>query len=280
MSRKSALKFDEIGYWSEVKLDIIKDYAAAYSKILTAQREPSLYHVYIDAFAGPGVHISKTTGNFVAGSPVNALYLKPPFREYHLIDLDQNKVAALKSVVAGRPDVHVHPGDCNSILLKKVLPKVRFEDRRRGLCLLDPYGLHLKWQVIEIAGRMQSIDMFLNFPVADINRNVLWRNPEGVDSKDIERMNSFWGDESWRNIAYVTDRNLFGFPEKEDNETVAEGFRERLQKVAGFKHVPKPLAMRNSRGATVYYLFFASQKLVGKQIIEDIFDKYRQRGAI
>jgi hypothetical protein len=31
------LRYDEIGYWSEVKLDIIKKYAAAYSKIL---REP------------------------------------------------------------------------------------------------------------------------------------------------------------------------------------------------------------------------------------------------
>jgi len=31
MSRKSKLQFDEIGYWSEIKLDIIKEYAAAYS---------------------------------------------------------------------------------------------------------------------------------------------------------------------------------------------------------------------------------------------------------
>ena len=28
------LQFDEIGYWSEVKLDIVRKYAAAYSKIL------------------------------------------------------------------------------------------------------------------------------------------------------------------------------------------------------------------------------------------------------
>ena len=54
--------FDEIGYWSEVKLDIVKDYAAAYSRILAAQEKPALHHVYIDAFAGAGVHISKATG--------------------------------------------------------------------------------------------------------------------------------------------------------------------------------------------------------------------------
>jgi three-Cys-motif partner protein len=52
-------KYDEIGYWSEIKLDIIKDYAAAYSRILSSQKKPSLYHIYIDAFAGAGKHISK-----------------------------------------------------------------------------------------------------------------------------------------------------------------------------------------------------------------------------
>jgi len=30
-SKPAPLKFDEIGYWSEVKLEIIKEYASAYS---------------------------------------------------------------------------------------------------------------------------------------------------------------------------------------------------------------------------------------------------------
>jgi len=277
MSRKSELKFDKIGYWSEIKLDIIKDYASAYSKILAAQENPKFYHIYIDAFAGPGVHIKRSTGEFIKGSPVNAILVKPPFCEYHLIDLDQKKIALLKEIVEGRADVHVHEGDGNDILLKNVFTRVLFKDYRRGLCLLDPYGLDLKWEVIQTAGQMGSIDMFLNFPVADINRNVLWRNPEGVDSADIDRMTAFWGDTSWREIAYTTELSLFRFKEKVDNETVAEGFRKRLLKVAGFKHVPKPMPMRNSRGVIVYYLFFASQKPVAMNIVEAIFNKYRQR---
>ncbi len=278
MSQESKLKFDEIGYWSEMKLDIIKDYASEYSKILTAQNTPKLYHVYIDAFAGAGKHISRKTGDFVPGSPMNALQVTPPFREYYLIDLNQEKVGALQKIAGERADVHVYEGDCNSILLNEVFPKVKYENYRRGLCLLDPYGLHLNWEIIKTAGQSRSIDMFLNFPVADMNRNVLWHNPEEVDPKDIERMNAFWGDESWRKIAYSSTGNLFGFLEKEDNETVAEAFRERLKKVAQFKNVPKPLPMRNSRGATVYYFFFASQKPVANRIIEHIFDKYRKRG--
>jgi three-Cys-motif partner protein len=121
--------------------------------------------------------------------------------------------------------------------------------------------------------------MFLNFPVADMNRNVLWRSPEGVNPADIERMNAFWGDDSWHGIAYTTKEDLVGpWLEKETNEMVAEGFRKRLEKKAGFTYVAAPLPMRNSRGAIVYYLFFASQKPVARHIVEGIFKKYQERG--
>jgi hypothetical protein len=62
-------KIDEIGRWTKVKLDILKRYAAEYSKILSSQRNPPFFHVYIDAFAGAGYHLSKTTGEWVLGSP-------------------------------------------------------------------------------------------------------------------------------------------------------------------------------------------------------------------
>jgi len=279
MSRTKQLKFDEIGYWSQIKLDIVKDYASAYSQILAAQAKPALHHVYIDAFAGVGVHVSKATGEYVPGSPVNALLVRPPFREYHLIDIDGQKAALLRELTAGQPNVYAHEGDCNSILLNRVFPQICYEEYRRGLCLLDPYGLHLDWKVIQKAGQMRSIELFINFPVADINRNVLWRNPEGVDEADVARMNAFWGDDSWRQVAYQSEPGLFGdIVEKKDNEAVAEGFRQRLKAVAGFKYVPDPTPMRNSKGAVVYYLFFASQKPVAAKIVRNIFNKYRNRG--
>ena len=280
MNKDTGLKFDEIGYWSEIKLDIVRDYAAEYSKILAAQKNPVLYHVYIDGFAGSGIHISKNRGELVPGSPLNALQITPPFREYYLIDLDSQKVSLLKQIVGSREDVHILEGDANRLLIEEVFPNVSYKEYRRGLCLLDPYGLHLNWEVLSKAGQMGSIDMFLNFPVADINRNVIWRDPTGVRQSDIKRMDMFWGDDSWRKIAYRPVEGLFEtIEEKVNNETVAEAFRERLRCVAGFKHVPKPLPMRNSKGAIVYYLFFASQKPVAEKIIQHIFNKYRNRGV-
>jgi len=92
-------------------------------------------------------------------------------------------------------------------------------------------------------------------------------------------MLAFWGDDTWKSVAYTTERSLFGDQEKESNDVVAEGFRQRLMKVAGFKRVPSPVPMRNSTGATVYYLFFASHIDVAEKIVKEIFEKYRKRGV-
>ena len=90
-----ALKFDEIGYWSELKLEIIREYAAAYSRILKSRAD--LSHVYVDAFSGAGKHKKKGTGEFIDGSPLVALGVKPDFDEYHFIDLESDKVDFLQS---------------------------------------------------------------------------------------------------------------------------------------------------------------------------------------
>jgi three-Cys-motif partner protein len=279
--KKQKLKLDEIGNWSEIKLDIIREYAKAYSTILAAQERPPLHHVYIDAFAGAGFHVSKTTREQVDGSPIIAVKTQPPFKEYHFIELDGPRVGNLQSIFGQRTDIHIHHGDCNAVMLKEVLPKVRYQDYRRGLCLLDPYGLHLNWEVIRTVGEMGTIDMFLNFPIADMNRNVFWRNPDGVAEADIARMTAFWGDESWRTVAYRKELGLYGdIAEKNDNETVAEAFQERLQKSPNSVKVPAPVPMKNNKGAVVYYLFFASKKPVAGSIVTDIFQKYRNQGAI
>jgi len=275
-----AVKLDEIGYWSEVKLDIISRYAKEYSKIMTSQ-EFIKAHYYIDAFAGAGVHITKGTKEPVPGSPLNALMIEPPFTGYSFIDLDGRKVKLLRELVADRQNVDIYQGDCNPILLDKVLPTIRYEEFKRALCLLDPYGLHLKWDVVHAAGQSRAIEIFLNFPVMDMNMNVLWGNPEKVSKDQVARMDAFWGDGSWKQAAYRRTQGLFDtIEEKTSNEAVAEAYRQRLKTVAGFQYVPSPMPMRNTKGAIVYYLFFASPNRTGDKIVRYIFDKYRTRGTV
>lgn len=89
-----------------------------------------------------------------------------------------------------------------------------------------------------------------------------------------------WGDSSWQTAAYRKRADLFGeVEEKASNEEIAEAFRDRLERVAGFSFVPKPMPMRNSRGAVVYYLYFASPNRTGARIVTEIFGKYGDAGA-
>jgi three-Cys-motif partner protein len=276
--------FDEIGYWSEIKLDIIREYASAYSRVLSNQN-CIRRHIYIDAFSGPGIHISKNTGEFVDGSPLNALLVDPPFCEFHFIDLDMDKLDALRQIVGNRSNATIHHGDCNEVLLDRVFDRCRYEDFARGLCLLDPYKLNVDWKVLKKAGAMRSVEVFYNFMIMDANRNVLWRNPEKVRSEERNRFTNVWGDETWRDAAYDSTQRLFSFDsdseefvsEKKGNEAIAKAFQERLRKVAGFTYVPDPIPLRNSTGAVVYYLYFASFNATGAKIVKHIFNKYRER---
>lgn len=268
-------RFDEIGYWSQLKLEIVEKYGAAYTNAFS--RSPNLKKYYIDAFSGAGLHVAKTTGALVEGSPARALKIRPPFDGYHFIDLDAEKTDYLRSICGDRPDVDIHTGNANDYLVRTVLPSIQYRSFRRALCLLDPYGLDLDWEVIRSAGRSLVVDMFLNFPVMDMNRNAIWRDPDKVPKAGLERMNRFWGDESWKQAAYgkSPQADLFGTPiVKQNNDQVVAAFRERLMKVAGFKFVAEPLPMRNSTNAVVYYLFLASPKAVAQKIITDIFKKY------
>lgn len=277
------VEYDEIGIWSEVKLAIVKEYASAYSTILDKNRResiPSLRWLYIDAFAGPGLHLSKATGDVIDGSPLIALKTKPPFSEYHFIDEDSARADQLRLISGPRPDVHIYTEDCNDILLQKVFPKAKYGDYRRALCLLDPYNINLKWEVIKTAGQMKSVELFLTFMIMDINRNALRKNPDKANQGKIDQLTRLWGDDTWHAAAYDTSGDLFGNPEKVSNERFAEAWRERLKKVAGFKYVAKPMPMKTRTNSVIYYLYFASQKPVAANIVNDIFDKYRKRQGL
>lgn len=115
-------QLDVVGYWTEIKLLILKEYAAAYAKVLKNQKH--ITHVaYIDAFAGAGAHISKTSGEQINGSPATVLSIQPGFSHYHFIEMDPDRAQRLRQQYH-RPDVTVYSGDCKQVLLREVFPQL------------------------------------------------------------------------------------------------------------------------------------------------------------
>ena len=157
--------------------------------------------------------------------------------------------------------------------------KTSARDDARALCLLDPYGLNVDWNVLRAARQMRSVEIFYSFMIMDANMNVLWRNPDKVSEVQLARIDRSWGDRSWRESAYIKQPGLFGeMEEKASNEAVIGALQQRLREVAGFEDVPEPLPMRNSTGAVVYYLVFASPSKTGAKIVTEIYNRFRQRG--
>jgi three-Cys-motif partner protein len=272
---------DEVGYWTEMKLEIIRKYSSAYTTIM--RKQPCIRgYAYIDGFAGAGEHISRTTGEKIDGSPALALRLPHSFTEYHFIDLDGKRIVHLRALKADRTNVHVWKGDCNDVLLNEIFPLFTYESYRRALCLLDPYNLNPSWPVVEKAGELRTIEIFLNFMIMDANKNVLKNDPSRVDEAQKRRFSAFWGDRSWEGIVYQEEpADLFGLKRLKNAATdiIINAYRERLMKVAGFRYVPDPIPMKNSKGVPIYYLFFASQNEKGFEIASNILNKYRDYQA-
>jgi len=271
-----SFEFDEIGPWSELKLEILREYAGPYSKILANN---GFHHGYIDAFSGPGLHIRKGDGTEVQGSPLVALNVEPKFDEYHFIDLDGEKIEHLRGQVGGRNGVEFYTGDSNQVLREKFLPRFTFEKRTRALCLLDPYKLTLDWSVLTMAGKSRAVEVFVNFPVMHMNRNCKKQQLGEIMPGELRAMDNFWGDRSWHAAMFQPSGQglLFGGDElvKQENQDLVDAYCSRLREIAGFEFVARPFAMRNSRGAVVYYLIFASPNKTGWKIVQDIYRKRR-----
>lgn len=276
MSGAEGFPYDRIGPWSETKLEIIRKYANAFTTVTSARK---LCRVYIDGFAGAGRHVSRETGEEVPGSPLRVLSVKPPFNEYHLVDLDAARIGLLRAELGSHRDVHLYCGDCNQVLVDQVLPTIRYEDYKRAFCLLDPYGLHLEWPVLEAAARQRTVDVLINFPIHDINRNL---KRSSVSAGHEGRMLRFWGDDTWRDTLWTKSRQLTLFGDADDekacNWAIVDAYRDRLRTVAGFRFTSSALPMRNSKGATVYYLVAASANPTAIQIMNDILGRYGSEG--
>jgi three-Cys-motif partner protein len=117
-------KFDEIGIWSELKLEIVEQYGAANTKAFARNR---LKKYYIEGFSGAGVHVAKKTKAQVEGSPARALKVQPPFDGYCFIDLNKDKTDYLRAVCGDRKDVDIHTGDSNEYLTGMVLPEIQYK---------------------------------------------------------------------------------------------------------------------------------------------------------
>ena len=268
------------GDWTEEKLVCVSKYLKAYTKIMSGKR---FRFEYIDAFAGTGYRelisdedtdkvmfpelISQEVMNFRQGSARNALEVKPPFMKYIFIEENEDnysELEKLKEEFLLKPEfpkdsIECVHGDANEYL--KNLCQKSWKTNR-ALVFLDPFGMQVEWETIRLIAETQAIDLWLLFPIGTVNR-LLKRNGE-IRPSIQEKLNLFFGNESWFEVFYRSAQRIPIFDQDEQWEKIGNIFAEieqylmeRLQEI--FSGVAdNSLSLRNSKNVPLYLLCFAA----------------------
>ena len=275
---------DEIGPWSEEKLNILADYLKAYCTILNAKKRQGKIseYCYIDAFAGSVTPTRKDTKAYVEGSPLRALRTEPAFDRYIFIDINKTRI---KERIARLPEqfpekadrIHIYQGDCNDILISEIIPRFHWKTGRRGIVFLDPYAPNVRWDVVRLLASAKTFDVFINYPLMGLTRLLPIKHPPTENHRKI--ISNVLGCEEWYDKVYGEEpwKLLMGGEQPIVRQVnpipwLTKYYVDCLDDA--FDCVSDIKLMRNSKNAPLYALVLASRVGVATKIMNDIFNKY------
>ncbi|WP_261665248.1 three-Cys-motif partner protein TcmP [Deinococcus sp. Marseille-Q6407] len=253
--------------WTADKLEFLERYLPAFQlacKRFWNEQEGHTNTYYVDGFAGPGKN--DINGVLRKGSPLIAASVKPPFKEYFLIEKGLKNVNQLKAELAAdeysgiRQHIHLQRGDFN----KEVASILRQMQRNLPtFYLMDPEGLELEWETVRQIGDRPKADLFILVSAGGVTRCA--GSPPTHD-----RVTQFYGHERWRPIAEGLNPQTVMRQSK--FEAFLELYLEGLRGL-GFSHVERYLIATNSKNSNLHTLVFASKNGTALRIAEDILKK-------
>ena len=270
------------GDWTEQKLECVSAYLHEYTKIMNKQ---AFKFDYIDAFAGTGYReimldedINETmfpeldtqeVVNFRQGSARNALETQPPFNKYIFIEEDKENFSELEKLTE---EFSEHNIECIRTDANEYFRDVCKESwkMRRALVFLDPFGMQVEWNTIELIAKTEAIDLWILFPIGTVNR-LLKRNGD-IRLSIRNKLNKCFGDDDWFQLFYQLSQQIPLFDEEEEWEKIGDIFIEIEQyfidrlngTFAGVAN--NPLSLRNSKNVPLYLLCFAAANSKGAPI--------------
>jgi three-Cys-motif partner protein len=268
------------GDWTEVKLNVLRQYLQFYT---TAFKNQPFKSIYIDAFAGTGerqriipaapIFNEDEKIETLAGSAKIALETKNPFDKYIFIEKVKQRLDRLRDIAEGYPDrdVEFHQGDANFILYE-ICDRFNWK-QHRAVLFLDPYGLEVDWNTLEKIRTTKAIDVWFLFSISGLYRQAALKF-DSIEDYKINTINRILGTDDWQKIFYQqqeTDpqEDLFKeqFIRMERTASVSDlelYIKNRLEEL--FPYVSDSLPLYN-RGVQLYSLFLCvsnpSPKAIG-----------------
>ena len=252
---------------TRAKHEILKRYLQAWMVILSQGRFPEI--LYIDGFAGPGQYEGGE-----AGSPIialdTALGFQPPLTAaVHFLFVEERSDRAdhLRQQVALR----ALPSNFSAVVEGSITFEMAFTNRyssfvRRGrliptFAFIDPFGwTGAPFTLVKQILSHRSCEVFINFMYEEINRFIGHQD-------QVANFNSFFGTEEWKRCASAS--------EPVRNRCLHDLYLRQLHTGAAYV---RSFEMSNARDVTDYYLFYATNELLGLKKMKEAMWKADESG--
>lgn len=241
---------------TRAKHEILKRYLQAWVPILGGGRFPEI--VYVDGFAGPGRYSKGEPGSPVIALRA-ALGQRVPIRakvRFLFVERDPDRADVLQQIVdsidlPGNFDVAVAKAETFEVAFAKLLAS--YKDKGMGLpptfSFIDPFGWRgAPFSIVAEIMSHPSCEVLVTFMYEDINRFL------GLPDQEAN-FDAWFGTPEWRNALLLPDPRA-------RNRFLHDLYLRQLKKTARAKYV-RSFEMRNDRDVTDYYLFYATNNLLG-----------------
>ncbi|MGH7096030.1 MAG: three-Cys-motif partner protein TcmP [Stellaceae bacterium] len=256
---------------TRAKHDILRRYLRAWMPILAQAGFPNI--LYIDGFAGPGRYAGGEDGSPIIAVK-SALEHKARIKGnilFLFVEKEQNRAAMLRKCLDELP---MPPNFQIEIAGNK-----KFSDAFEGLkqsylrrarkfpptfAFIDPFGwTGAPFDVVQFILGQPNCETFVTFMYEEINRFL--GHPDQPANFD-----EFFGTPEWRRGIRLS------LPSNRDR-SLHDLYLHQLRKVAGARYV-RSFRMQNESNLTDYYLFYASNSLLGLKKMKEAMWRVDESG--
>ena len=259
----------EIEPHTRAKHEILRRYLQAWMPILTQGGFQKV--MYIDGFAGPGRYSEGEEG-----SPVIALEvaldqpaLKRAAIRFVFVEMHPERARMLRTIVEGVevPDnfqVEVFGGQTFKAAMDRILATYSGVGMPPTFAFIDPFGWSgVQFSIVREILRHQSCEVLVTFMYEEINRFL--RHPDQGENFDL-----FFGTPDWRDGLELKDPRM-------RNRFLHDLYLRQLRESACVKYV-RSFEMRNERDVVDYYLFYATNNILGLKKMKEAMWKVDEAG--
>lgn len=271
------------GSWTQTKINILVKYTQAY---LTIMNKTKFKLIYFDGFAGSGDIMIGEEGDYeiIAGAAKQIVGITSPrsFDIYYFVELDKDKRYILEyelNSIRPTSNVHVVNDDCNN-RLKTMSVFLKNNPDYRALVFLDPFGMNLNWDSIELL-KEKGVDVWILSPTGMGAGRGLKRTVDKIPEGWWKRLESFFGinrklilQSFYEEVEHI---DLFGthtYTRKitNSNTKLFELYAAKTKQI--FTHVSNPYIIVNKNNSLLYHFFCASNNQTAINIANDIVKKH------